>query len=500
MAGALLAVAGAVLLSWWSWRGHLAGAGGRFGAVSRAIAIAALLLLLFDPSLRARNASSRPIVLVDHSISMTATGGPGRRADSLAARLGDTVAFGELAPGLPGGRSMLASSLDAALASGRPVAVVTDGAIADAGTIPPDVLAETTVRVIPRAHGPDVAVTSVEGPTRLAAGDTLALRIGIERTADASDTAEVMVREGGTTLLDGVARFGTATRTLLSLRGALPTSMRGHVWLEVARRGAADEEPRDDLRWWSLDVTPTPGIVLLAETPDWDARFLFETLKDVADAPVRGYAQLQRGQWRRMDNLEAVTVANVSEAAKAADLLAVRGDVDAWRRDGKARLLWPNAPTAGDWYVAAPGLSPIAGAFAGVDPDSLPPATAILRLPEQAAWVGAVARQARRGEAIPVITGDTAQGRTVWIGAAGLYRWGFRGGATEQVWAVARGGDRHLAPVDPSGGDGQRQADRNRDRTGIAGAVPLDRQRPAGAVADPDRQCRHRHAAIRRQR
>ncbi len=124
----------------------------------------------------------------------------------------------------------------------------------------------------------------------------------------------------------------------------------------------------------------------------------------------------------------------MTAAAKAADLLAVRGDGDGWRHAGKARLLWPNAPTAGDWYVTAPGLSPIAGAFAGVDPDSLPPATAIERLPDQSAWVGAVARQARRGEAVPIIVGDTTQGRTVWIGAAGLYRWGFRGGTTEQVW------------------------------------------------------------------
>ncbi len=429
---ALLAVAGAALLSWWSWRGRLTGRAAVLGAACRAAAITALLLLLFDPAVRARSPLSRPIVLLDHSLSMRVANP--HAADSLAGSLGDTVAFGELAAGLPGGRSLLATALDAALATGRPVDVVTDGEIDDAADIAPDLLAETTVRVAPHPAAPDIAVTTVDGAHRLSAGDTLVLRVGVQRTAGAPDTATVEVRRDSARLAVTTAHFGGSARTIVTLRIVLPASARGIEWLDVLRAGAPDAVAGDDLRWWPLEVTPTPGIVVVAETPDWDARFLYEALRDVANAPVRGYAQLTRGAWRRMDDLAPVSAATVVAAARAADLVAVHGDIANWKTLGKARLLWPAAANAGDWYLAPSGLSPVAGAFAGVDADSLPPATAVTPLSSNAAWVGVVARQGRRGGAVPVVTGDTTAGRSVSIGAAGLFRWGFRGGVTEQVW------------------------------------------------------------------
>lgn len=431
---AMLAAAG---LAWWSYRGRFAETAGRIAALCRWLAITALLLLLLDPGLVGRVLPLRPLVLLDNSISMHAAGGRAAEAATLAATLGDVQRFGEAAPGEPGGRSALGEPLTGAVAAGRPVMVLTDGEIADAAELPPDLLAQVAVRLLPRPTAPDQALTEIRAPERLAAGDSLVMEVELQRTAEAPDSARVEVRDGATLLLAGTARFGALRRTRLRLAGPLPAATRGERWLEIRRAGAADHEPGDDLRWWRLTVMPTPGIVVIAAAPDWDARFLYRTLRDVTETAVRGYLQFQPGQWRRMDDLRPVPTAEVQAAARAADLLAVRGDVTPYAASGRARLLWPAAPAAGDWYLAPTTLSPVASAFAGLDPDSLPPASAVQPLPAEATrgWVGAVAKQARRGVEVPVIGGaEGPAGRTVTIGADGLYRWAFRGGASEQAW------------------------------------------------------------------
>lgn len=424
-------------LAWWSYRGRSGQPLALAAAGCRAIGAALLVLLLLNPSVSARLLAVRPLILLDHSISMTAQGGQAAAARAAAAALGDTVAFGELAPGEAGGRSVLGAALPSALASGRPVTVVTDGEIGDADALPPELLTATTVRLFPRSAGDDVALVEVRGTERLAAGDSVHLTIEARRVGSAPDSVRVEVRDGTALLQSATIRLGTTGRDVVDLALALPPSSVGLRWLEIRRVGAPDAEPGDDLRWWAVRVTPTPGVVLMASTPDWDARFLYRALRDVTETPVRGYAQLQPGQWRRMDDLRRVPAAEVQAAARGADLLAVRGDVEPWRRVGRARLLWPIATMAGDWYLATTAASPVAGAFAGGDVDSLPPAVAITPLgPDPtAAWVGATARLARRGGDVPVIGGrQGSEGRTVTFGADGLFRWGFRGGASEQVW------------------------------------------------------------------
>lgn len=433
----LLAIALAAALAWWSWRGRLNSPLARFAAFARALGLLALLLLLLDPGFATRALGRRAIVLLDNSVSMHATGGRAAEAAQLAATLGDTSTFGELAPHEPGGRSALGDALRGAMTSGRPVVVVSDGEIADRQAIAPELLGPTTVRLLPRPTGPDIALTDVQGPTRLAVGDSLSLEVAGLRLAGALDTATIEVREGRTVIARAVLRFGGADRARVRLEAPLPAAMRGDHWLEVVRVGAPDAEPLDDVRWWLLTVAPAPGIVVIVTSPDWDSRALYRTLKDVANAPVRGFEQLEPGAWRRMDDLRKVATADVTAAARAADLVAIRGDPQPWRAVGRARLLWPPAEQAGDWYIGAAGLSPVAGAFIGVEADSLPPAAAVHRVEIDSlhGWIGAVARQARRGSIVPVIGGrEGPDGRTVLIGADGLYRWAFRGGASDQVW------------------------------------------------------------------
>lgn len=432
----LLVVAVAAAVSWWSWHGRLGSTLARAAFAARATGFAALLLLVVDPGVARPGGGLRRLVLVDHSISMYAAQGRAVEAARLAATLGDTVAFGELAPGEPGGESALSDVL-AAAAGGRAVTVVTDGEVPDAAAIPADLLARVDVRVLARSPGADVALTEIAGPARLAVGDTLTLDVAARRTPEAADSAAVVVRDSTTVLLRGVIHFGPGLSARIRLSGPLPRSVRGERWLRIERVGASDAEPADDARWWRLIVTPTPGIVVVAETPDWDSRALYRTLKDVADVPVRGFVQLQPGAWRRMEDLSPVAAPAVAEAAQHADLLAVRGDGAAWRSLGRSRLLWPTSTVAGDWYVAGSGVSPLAGAFAGVEPDSLPAAVGVHPVAVDSAhgWIGAVARLARRGGTMPVVGGvEERSGRTVTVGVSGLYRWGMRGGMADQAW------------------------------------------------------------------
>lgn len=403
---------------------------------ARGVALLALALLLFDPGLRRSTSRSRPLVLLDNSVSMHAAGGSADSARALAPALGDVVPFGELIPGEPGGQSSLAAPLAAATAGGRPLIVITDGEVPDAATLPPDLLAHAEIRALPRATAPGIALLDVRGPQRLITGDTLEIQVELSRVGAAGDSAVIEVRDGEQVVLRGTARFAPNTaRSRLVLSGRLPAGVSGERWLRVLRVGAPDGEPDDDERWHRLTISATPGIVFLAAHPDWDARFLYTTLGEVTDAPVRGYVQLVPGQWRRMDNLAPVPAAEVMAAARNAVLLAVRGDTVPYRSLGRARLLWPPITRAGDWYVSPAGVSPLSNAFVGVSPESLPPVSAAAAVSvANPGWTGAMAQLSRRGAEVPVIAGDERDGRRIVLGIEGLYRWSFGGGAAEQVW------------------------------------------------------------------
>ena len=75
-----LAVGG--VLAWWSYRDRAALPLARAAAGCRAIGTALLLLLLLNPTLSARLLAVRPLILLDHSVSMLAAGA---RASSVMA-------------------------------------------------------------------------------------------------------------------------------------------------------------------------------------------------------------------------------------------------------------------------------------------------------------------------------------------------------------------------------------------------------------------------------
>src|SRR5205823_2071134 len=180
-----------------------------------------------------------------------------------------------------------APALDAAAARGGPVTVVSDGAIADFADIPPDLVRGARIVVLPRASFFDAFVASAEGPTRVAAGDTVRLKVSYG-TAGMRDARSGM-RDA--TLAVTVDHRRLASRVVpLPDSGVVSTDLTfpasriphpGWTALEVGLEGVSDSEPRDDARLFVLEVKPQPSVVLLASPPDWETRFLARTLEDV---------------------------------------------------------------------------------------------------------------------------------------------------------------------------------------------------------------------------
>ncbi len=191
---------------------------GRRGWVAlgfRAVGWSALFVLLADLTCSSRPVTgARPVVLLDRSLSLQSAGARGVDASDSARRWGDIRYFGDDRPGTDSayrGRSVLAPALTAALASGRPLIIVSDGEVDDASEVPPDLLGLAEVRLFARERRPDVALSAVTGPAHATAGDTVRLEVearaaggwpGDSIQLEVSDEGRVLAR-GRATLRDG---------------------------------------------------------------------------------------------------------------------------------------------------------------------------------------------------------------------------------------------------------------------------------------------------------
>lgn len=444
----LLVLLAATAAAWFTyWRLEQLGRRAWLAAVSRGVAWAALGVLLLDLTCAVKpGVGARPLVLLDGSLSMSAAGGRWGEALDSARAWGEVRLFGDAHPGndsLPSmGRSELAPAIAAAAASDRRVIVVTDGELDDPADLSPEALARAGVRLFPREAAPDLAIQRLRGPDRVTAGDTVRLEVEIRAFGSGADSARVEARADQRVLARRALRLGGdgAGTVVLAFSTA---GMSGDVLFNVSLTGAGDREPRDDARLWRVRVTPTPGVVVVASPPDWDARFLFRTLREVAQLPVRGYARYEQGGWRSMETLAPVPREEVLQAVRRADLLVLKGAAPDFARESRARSrwLWPSGEggetvIAGEWYASAPAASPIASAFVGQPVDSFPPLLEITPIePATGEWVGLNAQLGRRGADRPIFAGSAGTGqRRVSTAAEGLWRWSFRGGSSEQAY------------------------------------------------------------------
>ncbi|HWC73598.1 MAG TPA: hypothetical protein VG454_06645, partial [Gemmatimonadales bacterium] len=213
--------------------------------------------------------------------------------------------------------------------------------------------------------------------------------------------------------------------------------------LTVRLDGINDAEPRDDQRAFAIEVSLEPAAVIYASPPDWEARFLARTLRDVARMPVKMFVETEPGRWRDAASLAPVGMAELARAGESARLVVLAGNPDrsrafiGARKTAPARLVWLTNGQPGDWYVERPPSSPLTATLAGIDWDSLPPATAAGPAPEalDSNAVALTARLARRGPARPIVILEPGSGgRRAVVTAGGLWRWAFRGGVSEQAY------------------------------------------------------------------
>jgi len=414
----------------------------------RAIAWSALGLLLVNVSCPVSGVPPRPLVLLDASLSMGAAGGRWAEAKDSAARWGEVREFGDARSSTDSiptrGRSLLGPALLAASASDRPLIVVSDGEIEDVREVPPDLVARSGIRLFQRAAQPDLAVTRVAGPGRVSEGDSIPLEVEVQPIgAKAGDSVGVEVLSGSNRLaIRNVRLRGEAGGRARIVVPSASLSSGDHL-LRVALAHGGDAEPRTDSRLHLVTVAPTPGVVFLAAPADWDSRFLYRTLREVGQLPIRGYVRLDGDRWRSMTDLRPVPKDIVRRAARRADLLIVKGGVTDLTEGTTARGIWswPSGESGetqvpGDWYLSQADASPVAGAFLGQPVDSFPPS--FLFTPMEIGprdWVALYAQLGRRGPQRPAVFGrQEGRVRRVTVAVEGLWRWPFRGGSSEQSY------------------------------------------------------------------
>jgi hypothetical protein len=422
--------------------------------ILRGIAVLSLILLLWNPaSSRLLPAGDQPLVLLDASLSIS--GAPWRAALDTARdyarrravvwRFGTAVTAFDTAPPAAGA-SHLAPALEAAAGRAGEVVVVTDGEIDDVTAIPADLLRRPRVVITPRPSFADAYIAGVEGPRHVTRGDTVRLKVSYG-TGGKRDTRNGK-RESSLTVSVGDRRI-VSQRVMLPDSGTISTELTFPVsrvpfpgWsvLDVSLEGMNDAEPRDDKRQYVVDVSLEPAAVIFASPPDWETRFLARTLGDVARVPVKVFVETEAGRWRDGATLAPVATSVLTSAAANARLVIAMGEPARARAfiggSRNAVLLWPTNGQPGDWYVERPLSSPFTAALAGVNWDSLPPATAVVVQTHDsspATTVALVARLARRGQPRPIVTLEERNGeRIATVRAAGLWRWAFRGGAAQE--------------------------------------------------------------------
>lgn len=455
----------------------------------RSVAWGGMAALLLNPGCAGPPAAESRVVLLDASLSMRADSAAWRHAEDTARSLGRVRWFGDERPWTdslaPRGRSDPAAALASAAAVGRRVVLVTDGELDDLTEVPAGLLGAAEVLALPRAEARDFAITGVSAPGRVTAGDSLVVVAEAGLSGPGSgDSATVSLALGARTLAQRRLFLrpaeGATIRLVAPTRG-LPA---GAQFFTLRVTGAGDQEPRDDTRLVAVAVTRTPGIVVVATPGDWDARFLYRTLRQVADLPVKGYVSLQAGHWRDMDGLREVSADAMRSAVRGADVVAYLGDPPGSDLATSARgvLRWPSGRGgAGEWYVDAVPASPVALAFLGIPPDSLPPVALGGGVEGGAGdWLGLTARQGRRGAARPAWIGrQVGSRREIIVGAEGFWRWVFRGGASADAYrALVAGSMSWLLGAAESG-----QAAARPSRAVVEQGMPLIFERAADTLA-----------------
>ena len=360
-------------------------------------------------------------------------------ADSLLL-VGDSLRGGPV-PETPTDRaSGVAPLVDAAVALGRPVVLVTDGRLED-----PERLAQlpagSAIRVIEAAPRRDAAVASVAAPGGALGGDTIGVEVVVRAGAAGSDPRALQLTIGDRAMPPvAVPALEAFAEHAARLAVEVPTT-EGPTRVQVSLAVAPDDYlPANDSAVVPLLVSGAIAAVFVSTAPDQDARFILAALRSTRRGPVQGFWRVAPGQWRTDGAMRPVEEGVVREALRGAPMVVLHGDsalLGAPRAVTAGRLVLVAPPPPGeDQYPVGAGESPIAAALAGVPWDSLPPLD-VAATPDDG-YAAVRSRRARRFDERVVVRLFDGPRRIAVVPAAGFGRWRLRGGraadAFDALW------------------------------------------------------------------
>jgi hypothetical protein len=332
--------------------------------------------------------------------------------------------------------------VERAMATGRPVILVTDGELQDSSAL--DALVSgSRVVVLPRAPQRDVAVVSLDAPRAAVQGDSLALRVTLAAAALGAANGLLTVQLDDQVLgrwpFDSISSWGERQ---LDIR-VHAAGGQGAAVLKVAVSSAGDVESGNDTLGVAVELSRAASAVFVSTSPDQDARFAIAVLRGALALPTRGYLRVAPGRWRHEGNLTPVTELEVRQAVKDAPVAIIHGDTAIFgppqqATAGPLALIVPPDVDDGEWYVTGTPVSPLSAALAALPFDSLPPIAS--GLPAAGDWVALEARRGREETRRALVTGRDAPRRVAVITGAGFWRWRFRGGAGADAYAALWGG------------------------------------------------------------
>lgn len=437
-------------------------------AFLRAAAIALLTAAVLDAPLGLQRRLA-PVVLLDASASWLRSGDTAawRAAQDTARRLSrdSVVLFGATprlaaVPSAPDDQaSHLQPALVQALGSGRSVVVITDGEIDDGSTALNALPGGSRIVVPERGRFRDVAVVSADAPRFVSTGDSIGVRVSIGSGSGGAGSGTLTMYLGGRLVAStAVDSMPALSERVELLRGFWDGREDGPSVLQLVARFDGDSEVRNDTLNSAVDLSTTPGVVFVSTSPDLDSRYALAVLHGTLALPTRAFLRVASGNWRLEGPLTQVDESEVRRSVSNAPVVIIHGDtamLGSPRELTRGSLALISTVTdGGDWYPVGTPSSPLAAALSGIPWDSLPPVEASARLP-RGDWEGLEVRRGRQAERRMLVSGTDSPRRIAVVGAAGLWRWAFKGGPSADAfeafwgsvfdWLVAESADARAA-------------------------------------------------------